>query len=125
MSFGQVVDMGKRDIYRMKIQISEDITYKWITITPYGGWDTWGVRDGNAIKGYPFRDVYTFGIKTTVFHNWYIDINHYCSHDVITSRSPIANEPVQNYRWKGNIWDSQLTLITVGYKKSFSSFDLN
>jgi hypothetical protein len=116
MSFGQVVDMGKRDIYRMKIQISEDITYKWITITPYGGWDTWSLRGKDIISGNPFTDTYSAGIKFTLFSNWYMNISHHCTHQVIAGTS------YQQYHV--NRWDDTLTVISVGYHKMFSSIDI-
>jgi hypothetical protein len=130
MSFGQVVNspLGERNIYRMKIQISEDIIYKWITVTPYGGWDTWSKWQGsNILNGAPFRDTYTIGIKTTLFDSWYVDFNHYCSHNVISAddkRSEVCT--YENIHWiPSNQWDKSLTTITVGYKKTFSSWNLN
>ena len=134
MSFGQVLDSGKRDIYRMKIQVSEDITYKWLTVTPYGGWDTWSEWSNTSIKGLPFRDTYNIGIKTTLFDSWYIDVNHYCSHDVISNNGHEAyavktlNDctAYDNNKWlPKNKWDNQLTVITFGYHKKFSSWNLN
>ena len=130
MSFGQVLDSGKRDIYRMKIQVSEDITYKWLTVTPYGGWDTWSEWSNKSINGLPFRDTYSIGIKTTLFDSWYIDVNHFCAHNISSGelydlRTDTYTVP-NSKRWiKPETWDQSLTTVTFGYHKKFSSWDLN
>jgi len=125
MSFGQVLDSGKRNIYRMKIQVSEDITYKWLTVTPYGGWETWSQwKSKNPLEGNPFIDTYSIGIKVNIYENWYIDFNHYCTHNIIDSHD--GNYMiVENKYWQGKKWNSSLETITVGYHKKFSSWDLN
>jgi len=134
MSFGQVTNMN---VYRMKIQISEDITYKWLTVTPYGGWTTWSQWDSNHINGDPFRDTYDIGIKATFFDSWYIDVNHFCSHNVISPRKDAETTLIdinsgktyhayENPKWiPAKTWDNSLTVVSIGYHKSFSSWNLN
>jgi hypothetical protein len=130
MSFGQVVNspLSERNIYRMKIQISEDIIYKWLTVTPYGGWDTWSKWQGaNILSGAPFRETYSVGIKATLFDSWYVDFNHYCSHNVISSQDKRAEVcTYENVHWiPSNQWDRALTTVTIGYKKTFSSWHID
>jgi hypothetical protein len=121
MSFGQVTNMN---VYRMKIQVSEDITWKWLTVTPYGGFDSYASWTGyNIMNGSPFRDTYSMGIKTTIYDNWSIDFSHQCTHDVINSHYPDGSV-YPDSKWKGHTWDSNLTIITVGYKKKFSSWEI-
>jgi hypothetical protein len=115
MSFGQVTNMN---VYRMKIQVSEDITYKWLTVTPYGGWETWSQWSSNRINGLPFRDTYSIGIKTTLFDNWYVDVNHYCYHNVVL---PTIDQSKYQYTKDKVPWDQSLTTVSIGYHKKFSS----
>jgi hypothetical protein len=118
MSFGQVTNMN---VYRMKIQISEDITWKWLTVTPYGGWETWSQETKRG--GAPFQDTYSIGIKIALFENWYVDANYYCTHDV---KCYTINQDKYQYRNKEGIkWNQSLAVVTIGYHKKFSSWKLN
>jgi hypothetical protein len=119
MSFGHAFGIEgnipmKNNIYETKIKISQDITYKWITVSPYFGWDTWFIKTGNS--GNPFNETYSAGLKTTIFDTVYIDISHACRHQVESKYS------YQKYHQER--WDDTITMVTIGYHKKFSSIDL-
>jgi hypothetical protein len=124
----QTVDLSftqtTKDNFAWTIQISQPIRYKQIVFEPYGGWKTWSYMD-DITKNYPFLDTYTIGFKTTIFDNWYIDIQHYCTHNVMTSRDKQIDGTYSNKNWvKNGVWNQAQSSVTIGYHKTFSVIDL-
>ncbi len=67
------------------IEIEIEYLIDWIIdLSFYGGWQTWFEhRDGKIVKA-PFQDIYSIGAEISK-NNFYIGIEHFCSHPVISN----------------------------------------
>lgn len=104
-----------QNVYRTSTIVGFPIGYKHFSVMPYGAWETWADWNG-VVKGRPFRDTYSLGVRIELY-SVYADIMHYCKHNV--SSYQVDGKDVQDRRSIDyRAWDSTMTLITVGFKKS-------
>jgi hypothetical protein len=118
MSFGHAFGIkssapSKNDIYETKIKISQDVTYRWITVSPFVAYDTWLLKNGT--NGNPFNETYSVGIKTTIFDSIFVELNHSCRHQV---ESGFGYQKYHQERW-----DDTITMVNIGYHKKFSAIE--
>ncbi len=76
-------------------------------VTLYGSWRTWFEFDLDYASGYPFRDIYTVGVRLD-WRNLFLDVNHFCNHPVYS--------PALEDRWQSNVWGETMTTISVGVR---------
>jgi hypothetical protein len=129
-SYGHVIDkVYGRTIYTTNYKIGLPIEYKNFVLEPYAGQRTWSEYSKSSLNGHPFRDIYEMGIKFSWKDTFYIDFNHFCSHDVVSNVT--YDEKTNRYnayedeKWKYKRWDSQLTTVTVGFKYKYYSVKLD
>ena len=86
LEIGNVVENDKLQLSNIAYtEIEIEYLIDWIIdLSFYGGWLTWWEHlDGKIVKA-PFQDIYTIGIEI-IKDNFYIGIEHFCSHPVISS----------------------------------------
>jgi hypothetical protein len=119
IAYGRVFDYPKMFTIDCKVGLPI-LIHKEVLVTPYGGWKTWAMWSKSS--GDPFRDTYQIGTKIE-YQNFYIDFNHYCTHDVVGDY--MDDEPVSNGKWMyGKQWDQHMTTINFGYKKTFDTWEI-
>ncbi len=86
LEIGNVVENDKLQLSNIAYtEIEIEYLIDWIIdLSFYGGWLTWWEHLDGKIAKAPFQDIYTIGIEI-IKDNFYIGIEHFCSHPVISS----------------------------------------
>lgn len=79
----------------------------------YVGSTTWMVADWNKPSAYPFREIYYYGNRLSVY-GAFIDVKHFCNHAVRSSA--IHGDEYESKKWRSNFWGETITSISVGYE---------
>ena len=91
----------------------------------YGGSITWMQMDWNKPSAYPFREIYYYGNRFSLY-GFFIDVRHFCNHPVKSNK--LHTETVYRYgnkyetaneNWYSNFWGETMTTVSVGYEFEF------
>ena len=120
-SMGQVVG---EPVMISQIKVGMPIDIKSVVITPFGGWKTYSQGGVTYYDQHPFIDRYDIGIEIE-WKGFYCTAAHYCMHNVLsfyTSNNYTDQiTPRHDSRWTpAGTWGTQLTTVTIGYKKTFN-----
>jgi len=101
VGIGGHIEIGKdiySDVTYTDLRIDYDFIFWNFHLIPYGNQITWFYSDKE--KGYPFRDVYIFGIELK-YSNVIFGYEHYCSHAVSSGQNLYRNpdEPPLAYNF--------------------------
>ena len=84
----------------------------------YGGSTTWMQMDWNKPSAYPFREIYYYGNRFSIY-GFFVDVRHFCNHSVKSNALHTDAYGYENKQWRSNFWGETMTTISVGYEFEF------
>jgi len=90
---GNIVKKDKIELSTIAYtEIEIEYFINWIIdLSFYGGWRTWWEHQDDKIIKAPFQDIYSIGGEI-IIDNFYIGIEHFCSHPVISNSKYIDTD---------------------------------
>lgn len=98
-------DVDTQDIYFTQIHIGYKFSIFGITSRTFGGWKTFSENNN------PFSETYLMG-QSINWKGFYIGVEHYCSHRVISTTHQDNNDLYRNYRNN----PQAMTTVKIGYE---------
>lgn len=95
----------------------------------YGGSLTWMQMDWQQPTAYPFREIYYFGNRFSLY-GFFVDVKHFCNHPVKSDALHTMyytdyngmTYTLNNKRWWSNYWGEAMTTVSVGYEFEFDIY---